>query len=85
MVRDRYRDFATQSRTRQLSEDTDAATHFAHTLKGVAASIGAHGLEMACRGRPEGTAEALHDLETELRPVIEGLQSFEPGDVIPTA
>ena len=92
MVRDRYHDFVTQFRTRQLSDDADAAAHFAHTLKGVAASIGAHGveraahgLEMACRERPEGTAEALRDLEAELRPVVEGLRSFEPADITHTA
>lgn len=86
MVHAQYRDFGTQFRASLASDDPSAATRLAHTFKGVAASIGAQSLEraayrleMACRDGTEGIEQALQDLENELAPVIEDLQTIAPG------
>ena len=84
MTRDGYHDFVQQFRAAQTSDDEKAAMRCAHTLKGVAASIGAYGvekaaaaLEGACRERSQDIEDALHRLNGELDALMSGLSLLE--------
>jgi HPt (histidine-containing phosphotransfer) domain-containing protein len=85
--RDRHLDFKKQFIAAQSDSDPHAATRMAHSLKGVAANIGAQGvrhaaqvLELACKGDgDDGSIEdSLNALLNELQPVLEGLKSLDP-------
>ena len=82
---DKYRDFSPMFTAAQNDEDQEAATRCAHSLKGVAATIGADGierkaraLEAACREhRPAQEIDSLlEEVEAELTPVMEGLRTI---------
>ena len=79
--------FTEQFRQAQQSNDTDAATRVAHTLKGVAGNIGvkevqkaAHDLEQACiNGVDKDQIEtSLGAVEVALVPVLESLKQIQP-------
>ncbi|MBV5308213.1 PAS domain S-box protein [Chromatium okenii] len=78
-------DFAAQFAAAQSSDDPEAATRCAHTLKGVAGNIGAQAvaataqvLESACHAQAEPTEidALLAATLAELEPVINGLAVF---------
>ena len=80
-------DFAAQFAAAQSSDDPEAATRCAHTLKGVAGNIGAHtlaeaaqALESACHAlaAPAKIEALLAATLAELEPVINGLAVFAP-------
>ncbi|MEN8162589.1 MAG: ATP-binding protein, partial [Acidobacteriota bacterium] len=95
MFFDEHREFAKEFRFAQQDGDPQAAARAAHTLKGVAASIGAtavrqaaDGLEHVClqNGTDEIIDSALQQVIGELDPVMAGLARFvcnpaEPGPV----
>lgn len=83
--RDSYEDFAGEFTRACNDQDPEAASRYAHTLKGVAANIGANGvaqaarsLEHACRdGAPqEDLAGLLEQVSAELTPLLSGLADF---------
>jgi polar amino acid transport system substrate-binding protein len=85
MFRDGQRDFVIQFRHAQRSDDPQGPTRAAHTLKGVAANIGAEEvrdaakeLEAACReGKSEDDVdELLTQVEKSLLPVITALDGL---------
>lgn len=89
-----YRDFGNLFDAAQQETDKEAATRCAHTLKGVAANIGAYGvrekvkaLESACRERQseQQLHRLLQEVVEELSHVLGGLASLaEPSlSVIP--
>ncbi|RDH83418.1 MAG: hypothetical protein DIZ77_04750 [endosymbiont of Seepiophila jonesi] len=82
---DSERDFEQHFRA-ALADDKDpqAATRTAHSLKGVAGTIGArgvqeaaHSLEIACSEGTETIDELLSAVVAELQPVIAGLEELE--------
>ncbi len=82
---DNYRDFMRDFAGARGSDDPQAAVRLAHTLKGVAGTIGAHGvqdaalaLEQACAGGD--VEQPLQSLQQELAPVIEGLAVLEQDE-----
>lgn len=89
--RDRYRDFETRFEAAiagNSSGDPDQATRYAHSLKGVAGSIGAKAvektageLEAACRrnGTEQASVLLAHVVDT-LSPVLAGLQDLDEED-----
>jgi CheY-like chemotaxis protein len=88
--RDRYRDFGDLFRAAQSDPDPQAAERCAHSLKGLAATIGAVAtreaaavLEDLCRqgAEPERIAAQLKATLAELDPVIGGLEGLDraPG------
>ncbi|NMG42510.1 response regulator [Aromatoleum toluvorans] len=94
----RFRDtqgrFAEQFAAAQAGPDPDAPMRAAHTLKGNAGNIGAHGvqtaadaLEHACRDKlpPAQLAPLLEWTLAELAPVIDGLQRLGPAEAAPPA
>ena len=79
--------FTEQFRQAQQSNDTEAATRVAHTLKGVAGNIGARGiqktanaLEQACNieADKEQIESLLEAVESALIPVMESLEQIRP-------
>jgi PAS domain S-box-containing protein len=84
-----YKEFGKTFADARADEDSQAAQRCAHTLKGVAATIGAVGvsekakaLESACeRGEPDAEVDRLlGEVEAELAPVIETLERLsEPS------
>ncbi|MBF0590179.1 MAG: response regulator, partial [Magnetococcales bacterium] len=78
-----------------LNEDPESAGRAAHTLKGVAGSIGAHGLQAAAlaleMGIKENRAEALEELlaalDRNLAPILQGLESLtgDEAQAVPDA
>ncbi|VAX07994.1 Sensory box histidine kinase/response regulator [hydrothermal vent metagenome] len=79
-----YQDFEQLFRAAQTNnKDSGAAMREAHTLKGVAGSIGAHNiqeaarlLEMACRENGKDIDKLLATVVSKLQPVISGLESL---------
>jgi two-component system, sensor histidine kinase and response regulator len=76
-------DFEQRFKAAHFEKDTDTSIHIAHTLKGVAGNIGAHGimkaahsLETACREDKETIDFFLTELIKELKPVFIGLKSL---------
>jgi len=85
---DSQRDFATIFRDALATDDPHEAERAAHTLKGVAGTIGAKGvqaaaqdLEMACNRAVEDKAELLNAVLGELEPVIAGLDELDRSTV----
>lgn len=85
--RDNQREFEHQFRTTQAQADLAAARRLAHTLKGVAGTIGArgvqasaHALEMACQERSDGIEDRLRAVMAELRPVLAGLEALPAAE-----
>lgn len=87
--RDRYTSFAQDFALARQAPDLQAAMLSAHTLKGIAANIGARRiqkaaeeLELACRGRLSGNDIDACLLETliELTPLIQALDRIEHPD-----
>ena len=88
--RDSERDFEARFRAALAGDDPSAAERAAHTLKGVAANVGATGVRVAgealenlCREGGGGIEERLAEVVDELTPVIaalDGLDALE-GDV----
>jgi len=81
--------FTEQFQQALLSDDTDAATRVAHTLKGVAGNIGAHdiqkaaqALELACKDKLDQKQLdiLLSTVETTLTPVLESLKQLQPAE-----
>ncbi|NOR52197.1 MAG: response regulator [Gammaproteobacteria bacterium] len=79
------RDFSDAFHAAQQSDDTEAATRSAHTLKGAAGNIGATGVQQAAgklenichqQGKEAEISLVLTQLEAELNPVIAGLEHF---------
>ncbi|MBE9563639.1 MAG: response regulator, partial [Proteobacteria bacterium] len=91
--RTNYASFPTQFSDALKSDDAEAATRIAHTLKGVAGNIGATGiqqaaevLEQACINGQADLEELLQTVNDELETVINGLAALEStGDSITTA
>ncbi len=87
MFRDNHGDFQQQFRVAQADPDLKAATREAHSLKGVAANIGAMGvrkaaysLENACKeGSTDNIDELLSRVIAELHPVVIGLEALKPS------
>jgi polar amino acid transport system substrate-binding protein len=80
MFRDRYADFDVRFRAAQADDDPEAATRLAHSLKGVAANLGAHALaeaaqqlERVSRAQPERIEAALAGLLVRLQPITAAL------------
>jgi polar amino acid transport system substrate-binding protein len=87
--RDSQSDFAAEFATAQLDDDETAAMRCAHTLKGVAANIGATGvreaaslLEAAClAGRPEPEIDVLVEQAcAALQRVLPALATLDMGE-----
>jgi signal transduction histidine kinase/CheY-like chemotaxis protein len=84
-VRDRYRDFERQFTAALSDDDPEAATRLAHSLKGVAANIGAtdlgraaEALEKAClAGDAQHIERDLASLLDELRPLIDAMAALD--------
>ena len=83
MARNNYRDFEHQFRAAQQDQDPEAATRLAHSLKGVAGSIGAPGvqqaalaLEMACKEGDDEMEAKLATLVAKLETVVQGLEAI---------
>jgi CheY-like chemotaxis protein len=91
--RTNYASFPAQFRETLNSDDAEAATRLAHTLKGVAGNIGATGiqqaaeaLEQACINGQADLEELLQPVYDELEPVINSLAALESkGDSITAA
>jgi PAS domain S-box-containing protein len=86
-----YRELYSSFRGAQIDKDSAAATRLAHTLKGVAGSIGAKGvesaaqaLESACsQGADDSTVDqCLNAVVVELEPVLAGLSGIDQSSVI---
>jgi polar amino acid transport system substrate-binding protein len=80
MFRDRYADFDMHFRAAQADEDPEAATRLAHSLKGVAANLGANALAEAAQdlervslAQPERVEVALAALLARLQPITAAL------------
>ena len=91
--RDTQGDFADNFRAARESSDPETAVRCAHTLKGVAANIGATriqeaaaGLEAGCKASAENTQvdELLQKVVIELKPVISELSRLEIKKTDPT-
>ncbi|NOR80631.1 MAG: response regulator, partial [Methyloprofundus sp.] len=81
--------FTEQFKRALLSDDVDAATRVAHTLKGAAGNIGAHeiykaasDLEQICqtKGDNEAITHTLEAVEMALMPVLESLKQLLPPE-----
>jgi two-component system sensor histidine kinase/response regulator len=90
--RDGERDFEPRFRMARDEGDTEAATRFAHTLKGTAGNIGARDvqaaagkLERACRKGAKSVDGLLAAAVAELRSVVEGLEGLAGEPVIAEA
>lgn len=79
-------DFSTRFRTAQAENDHEAAVRCAHTLKGVAAGIGAKGVQSVAAklegaalspGDAAATDSLLQEVAKELKPVLSGLEVLE--------
>jgi signal transduction histidine kinase/CheY-like chemotaxis protein/HPt (histidine-containing phosphotransfer) domain-containing protein len=86
---DSYGDFDARFRSAQADPDPEAAMRLAHSLKGVAANLGAkgvqeaaYGLERACRDDAD-VAAALAALLAEIKPVMDGIRAMRESNVIP--
>jgi CheY-like chemotaxis protein len=86
---DGYGEFEARFRDAQTDADPEAAMRLAHSLKGVAANLGAkavqraaHELEKACQN-DEGIPAALESLLAELEPVLAGIVVMRDSNVIP--
>jgi HPt (histidine-containing phosphotransfer) domain-containing protein len=86
---DSYGDFDTRFRSAQADPDPEAAMRLAHSLKGVAANLGAkgvqeaaHRLERACRDDAD-VAAALAALLADIAPVMDGIRAMRESNVIP--
>ena len=84
--RDQFGDFAARFRDAEAEPDPEAPTRAAHTLKGVAANIGARPvqeaartLELACKAGEDREAP-LAGVTAALGPVIAGLGALSPPD-----
>jgi two-component system sensor histidine kinase/response regulator len=83
MFADRFGDFELQFRKAQNDPDAQAATRDAHSLKGIAANLGMHGvreaaerLEVASRAaEPKLIDDRLKEVLNTLEPIIKGLQA----------
>jgi len=88
----RYHDFEKEFNAARREKDEKSSMRCAHTLKGVAANIGAHGirekagiLESACRNhQPEQQInQLLQDIVQELSLIMDGLAAFaDPSDSV---
>lgn len=85
--------FSEQFSQARLSDDVDAATRVAHTLKGVAGNIGAHDIQKAAsdlekicqiKGDNHAIGIALEALEMVLMPVLDSLKQLLPQEQTPT-
>lgn len=81
---DDQRDFEKKFRAAQVDPDPNAALRAAHSLKGVAANIGAHtlcnhaaALESACKAETDSIEQRLNVVLTELDTVIDGITQLE--------
>ena len=81
---DRQKGFEETFRNAQQDEDPESAKRVAHTLKGLAGTLGAmgvqkaaHKLEMACRDHSEFIDEALEKVLAELKPLLDGLETLD--------
>ena len=72
--RDNYADFSTQFRDAQNSEDAEAATRLAHTLKGVAGNIAATQVQQTAESLEQASLSSQSDLEERLQHVIKTLE-----------
>ena len=82
------------AQARHDTTDPHAAERCAHTLKGAAGNIGAHGvqqaaaaLEQACKAQANDTTldALLHQVLEQLLPVLTGLQALSDGPSTPAA
>ncbi|WP_320044701.1 PAS domain S-box protein [uncultured Desulfobacter sp.] len=89
----RYHDFEKQFNAARQEEDEKAPMRHAHTLKGAAANIGAHGikekaevLESACKTHhPEQEIDQLlHDIVQALSPIMHKIAMFTEPSIAPT-
>ncbi|WP_221895250.1 Hpt domain-containing protein [Bathymodiolus japonicus methanotrophic gill symbiont] len=87
-------DFTEKFQQAQLSDDADAATRVAHTLKGVAGNIAAHeiqkaaqALELACKEKLDNKQieDLLTTVAATLTPVLESLEQLQSEPEIATA
>jgi PAS domain S-box-containing protein len=81
---DRFNDFEAGFRAATVSDDAEAATREAHSLKGLAANLGmhelreaAHELEQACRSRPDEIEARLHRVTAVLGPVLASISALD--------
>jgi signal transduction histidine kinase/CheY-like chemotaxis protein/HPt (histidine-containing phosphotransfer) domain-containing protein len=89
---DTERDFEQRFRQAQADADGSAALRTAHTLKGVAANLGAHGiqdaarrLEAACRDHADDIDAALARVVAELAVILPGLALLQALPATPVA
>jgi two-component system, sensor histidine kinase and response regulator len=82
MFLERFGEFENRFRLASSDVDGEAATREAHSLKGVAANLGMHGvreaaarLEAACLTEPEEIESRLGDVVESLRPVLDALKA----------
>jgi len=85
--RDRYADYAKEFAAARLSKDAEAATRSAHTLKGIAANIGARRIQNAADQLEHACGEGQSDYEidvclkttlAELSPLVQALDNLQP-------
>ncbi|MBF0256807.1 MAG: Hpt domain-containing protein [Gammaproteobacteria bacterium] len=81
LFHDTKRDFAAEFSNAHAAGDAEAATRAAHSLKGVAANIGAlqlaeaaKDLELACREQNAEVEPLFQQVLAELKPVLEGIE-----------
>lgn len=85
------RDFISQFERARTSGDWTVATRHAHSLKGVARTLGAHdlgerahALELACKKADDsGVDAALSNVRLELDHVLSGLSAIETNGTTP--
>lgn len=88
--RERYSSFVQEFRSEQHSQDVTAATRYAHSLKGVAATLGitsvqdaALSLELTCKKMddPATIETQIMLVQQALEPILEVLQGLDPDPV----
>ena len=84
MFADNQKDFETDFRLAQSDNDPRAAERVAHTLKGLAGTIGAmelhenaKALEMACKDNDDELEKRLEKVISELKKVLSGIENIE--------
>jgi CheY-like chemotaxis protein/HPt (histidine-containing phosphotransfer) domain-containing protein len=92
--RDRYQNFLEEFRYEQQSQDPTAATRYAHSLKGVAATLGiktvqetALSLELTCKNPDhacwidrDAIEPYVQSVQQSLEPILRVLQGLEPTE-----
>ena len=94
--RDRYENFLEEFQSEQQSKDPTAATRYAHSLKGVAATLGiktvqesALSLELTCKHinnaleiDPDVMAACIQSVQQSLEPILDVLRGLEPSEPV---